>query len=100
MRFIHAAATVGIAVAVSSVAPIVLMPSAHADFAGYRRCVGLIRNLPMSAPDLNNSYLPGVIEQDLNSGVSPAAETQKVTQMGFEPRVAGAVVHCVIQNNP
>jgi len=31
---------------------------------------------------------------------SPAAEAQKVAQMGFDPRVADAVVQRVMQNNP
>jgi hypothetical protein len=102
MRFIHDAAAVGIAIAVPFIAPVALMEasSAHADADGYLRCVGNIRNLPLAAPNPNSPYLAGIIEQDLKSGVSPAAESQKVAQMGFEPRVADAIVHCVVQNYP
>ncbi|WP_156623002.1 hypothetical protein [Mycobacterium sp. 1164966.3] len=100
MRIIHAVAAFGTAIAVPLIAPAVLPPSAHADDDGYLRCVGNIPNLPLSAPSPNSRYLAGTIEQDLKSGVSPAAEAQKVGQMGFEPRVANAVVRCVMQNNP
>jgi hypothetical protein len=102
MRFIHAAAAVGIAIAVLFITPVVLMggPSAHADDAGYGRCVGNITAIPLAESDPQNLYLAGLIEQDLKSGVSPAAEAQKVAQMGFDPRVADGVVQCVMQNNP
>ncbi|OBF92142.1 hypothetical protein A5791_14220 [Mycobacterium sp. 852002-51163_SCH5372311] len=102
MRIIHAVAAVGTAIAVPLIAPAVLLEasSAHADDDGYLRCVGNIPNIPLTSPSPNSRYLAGTIEQDLKSGVSPAAEAQKVTQMGFEPRVANAVVRCVMQNNP
>lgn len=98
MSFKHAVAAVGVAL----VGPLglVQMSAAHADDDGYFRCVANIRNIPLSAPDPNNVFLAGTIEQDLKSGVSPAAEAQKVGQMGFEPRVANGIVHCVMQNNP
>jgi hypothetical protein len=44
--------------------------------------------------------LIGVIEQDLNSGVSPAAEAHKVAQTGFDARLANRIVECVIQEHP
>jgi hypothetical protein len=68
--------------------PVVLMGawSAHADISGYRRCVGNIREVPLGEPDPLSLQLSGLIEQDLNSGVSPAAEAQKVALMGFDPR--------------
>ncbi len=102
MRFIHAVAAVALAITVLFVAPGVLMgtPSAHADYPGYLRCAGKIAEVPRSEPDPNNIYLAGLIEQDLKSGAAPAAEAQKVAQMGFDPRVSAAVVQCVAQNNP
>ncbi len=102
MRFIYVAAAFGMAVAVLLIAPVVLMgaPSAHADYGGYRHCVGNIHEIPLAEGDPQNLYTARLIEQDLESGVSPAAEAQKVAQMGFDPRVADAVVHCAMQNNP
>jgi hypothetical protein len=102
MRFIHAAAAVAMVITALFLAPGVLLgaPSAHADYAGYQRCAGKISEIPLAEPDPKNMYLAGVIEQDLKSGVSPAAEGQKVARMGFDPRVAGAVVQCVAQNSP
>lgn len=102
MRPIHAVAAVGMAVAAPFGAPIVLngLPSAHADLSGYRRCVGNIPQLPISEPDPKNMQRVGEIQQDLKSGVSPAAETQKVTQMGFDPRTANTIVQCVLHENP
>jgi hypothetical protein len=102
MRFIRAAAAVGMAVAVpfSAAAVLIGAPPAHADISGYRRCVGNISELPISEPDPNSLQLARLIEQDLNSGASPAAEGQKVAQMGFDPRAADTVVQCVLRENP
>jgi hypothetical protein len=102
MRIIHAVAAAGTAITVPLISAVVLLEasSAHADDDGYLRCVGNIRNIPLTSPSPNSRYLAGTIEQDLKSGVSPDAEAQKVAQMGFEPRIANAVVHCVMQNNP
>jgi hypothetical protein len=94
-------AVVGMAIAVLFIAPVVLMgaSSAHADISGYRRCVGNITGVPLGEPDSQSLQLARLIEQDLNSGVSPAAEAQKVAQMGFDPHVADAVVQCVMHEN-
>jgi hypothetical protein len=102
MRFTYVAAAVGMAIAVLFITPAVLMgaSSAHADISGYGRCVGNIQGIPLREPDPQNLQLVGVIEQDLNSGVSPAAEAQKVAQMGFDPRVADGIVRCVMQEHP
>ena len=102
MRFTYVAVAVGMAIAVLLIVPIVLMGAspAHADDAGYRRCVGEIHELPVREPDPLNLYTARLIEQDLKSGASAPAETQKVAQMGFDPRVADGVVQCVLQNNP
>jgi hypothetical protein len=102
MRFTYVAAAVGTAIAVLLIAPAVLMgaSSAHADISGYRRCVGNIAEVPLGEPSTLSLQLARDIEQDLNSGVSPAAEAQKIAQTGFDPRVADAVVHCVMENNP
>jgi hypothetical protein len=101
MRFIYVAAAVGIAIAVLFIAPAVLMGvPAHADLSGYRRCVGNITEVPLGEHDPQNLGLVGVIERDLNSGIAPAAETQKVAQMGFDPRVANGIVQCVMQEHP
>lgn len=100
VRFVSVAVAVVIAIAVLLICPAVLMgASAHADYSGYRRCVGKITE-PVSEPDPQNLQLVGVIEQDLNSGVSPAAEAQKVTQMGFNPGLANGIVQCVIEERP
>jgi hypothetical protein len=102
MRFIYVAAAVAMAIAVLLVAPVVLMgaPSAHADLSGYRRCVGSIAELPLKEPDPQSLQLARLIEQDINSGVSPAAEAQKVAQTGFDPHAASAVVQCAMQERP
>jgi hypothetical protein len=102
MRFIYLAAAVGMAIAVLLIAPVVLTgaASAHADLSGYRRCVGNIKELPLKEPDPQSLQLARLIEQDLNSGVSPAAEAQKVGQMGFDGRAANAVVQCAAQERP
>jgi hypothetical protein len=102
MRLTHAAAVIALAIAVPFSAPVVLMaaPSAHADLSGYRRCVGNITELPLQEPDPKSLQLARLIEQDLNSGVSPGAEAQKVVQMGFDARAADAVVQCVVQESP
>jgi hypothetical protein len=99
MRFTYFAAAVGMAIAV---APVVLLEAspAHADISGFNRCVGGIKELPLGEPDPQNVQRAGVIEQDLKSGVSPAAEAQKVAQMGFDQQAAAAVVQCVIEENP
>src|ERR1700739_2142994 len=101
MRIIYVTAAVGMAIAVLLIAPAVLMgASAHADTYGYDRCVGDIPEIPLQAPDPQNLQLVGEIEQDLNSGVPPTAEAQKVTQKGFDLRVANGIVQCVTQEHP
>jgi hypothetical protein len=102
MRLIHAAVAVPMAITVALIAPVVLMAAspAHADDSGYRRCVGNLTELPLNEPDPRSLQLAGEIEQDLHSGVSPAAEARKVARMGFDPRAANVVVHCVAQENP
>lgn len=101
MRFIYAAAAVGIAIAVLFITPAVLTGApARADFSGYTTCVGHIQQVPLWEHDPQNLQLIGVVEQDLNSGVSPAAEAQKVAQMGFDARLANRIVECVIQERP
>ena len=99
MRAIYAAA-IGIAIAVLLIGPAILTAApAHADLSGYRRCVGKMTE-PMGGNDPQNLQLVGVIEQDLDSGVSPAAEGQKVAQMGFDGRLANGIVQCVIEERP
>ncbi len=98
MRFSSVAA-----VAALVIAPMILLlgaPSAHADLSGYRRCVANITQLPITAPDPQNMNRVGLIEQDLKSGATPAAEAQKVVGMGFDQRAADAIVQCVIEENP
>lgn len=100
VRFIYVAVATGIAIAALFIAPAVLMSaSAHADFSGYRRCVGKMTE-PLSEPDPQSLQLVGTIEQDLDSGVTPAAEAQKVTQMGFDAHLANGIVQCVIEEHP
>lgn len=101
MRFVYVAAAVGIATAVMFVVPAVLMsPSARADYGGYTNCVGTVTEVPLWERDSHNMQLIGSIEQDLNSGASPAAESQKVAQQGFDPHLANRIVECVIQEHP
>jgi hypothetical protein len=100
MRYIHAAAAVPAAITAALLIAPMGVPAAHADGAGYRRCVGETPGLRMADPDPNSLYLTGLIEMDLKNGASPAAEASKVAQMGFEPHYASGVVHCVMQNNP
>lgn len=90
------------AVAALVIVPIPLWgtPSAHADLSGYRRCVANIAQLPITEPDPQNMNRVGLIEQDLKSGATPAAEAQKVAGMGFDQRSADAIVQCVIEENP
>ncbi len=100
VRFIYLAVAAGLAVAVLFIAPVVLMGApAHADFSGYRSCVGKITE-PIGEADPQNLQLIGVIEQDLNSGVTPAAEAQRVSHMGFDPQLANGIVQCVIEERP
>ncbi|OBI21751.1 hypothetical protein A5712_01395 [Mycobacterium sp. E2327] len=73
---------------------------AHADYSGFTRCVGGIKQLPLNEPDPQNFQRVGVIEQDLKSGVSPAAEAQKVAGMGFDQQTATTIVQCIIEENP
>lgn len=102
MRIICVPAALGMAIAALSVAPVVLMaaPSAHADLSGYRRCVGTVKNVPLSNHDPTNTQLVGTVQMDLKSGVSPSAETQKLSQQGFDPGLASAIVQCVLEENP
>lgn len=101
MRFVSVVAAVGIAIAGLIVGPALLTsPPARADFSGYTNCVGTIQQVPLWEHDPQNMQLIGVVEQDLNSGVSPAAETQKVAHMGFDARLANRIVECVIQEHP
>lgn len=73
---------------------------ARADYSGYTNCVGTITEVPLSNHDSQNLQLVGVVEQDLNSGVSPGAEARKVAKMGFDTRLANRIVECVIQEHP
>lgn len=101
MRFTSVAAASGMALAALLVAPGVLrVPSAHADVSGYYRCVGSVKEISLSSPNPANLQLVGTVEMDLKSGVSPAAESQKLAQAGFDPRLADAVVKCVMEENP
>ncbi|OBB85775.1 hypothetical protein A5760_07210 [Mycobacterium colombiense] len=94
------AAAIGTAIAVLFSAPATLtVASAHADFSGYRRCVGKMTE-PVGEHDPQNLQLVGVIEQDLDSGITPAAEAQRVAQMGFDPTFANGIVQCVIEERP
>jgi hypothetical protein len=94
-------ATLGMAGAVLLIAPVLGASPANADMSGYTRCVGgNAQELPLQEPDPYNLQLVGQIEQELKSGVSPAAETQRVAKSGFDQHAANAVVQCVIQNYP
>jgi hypothetical protein len=102
MRFISVAATVGIAIVVLFIAPVVLAgeSSAHADTRSYLRCIGSDAEPPPGV--LAKDWLPGVstIESDLNSGESPAQVAQILAGMGVKPNDAGTQVQCVLANWP
>ncbi len=102
MRVTYVDAAVGTAVAVLVITQALVFgaPAAHADFSGFRRCVGNITELPLTEPDPQNMQRARLIEQDLKSGATPAAEAQKVAQLGFDQRSANALVQCVIEENP
>ncbi|OBG27345.1 hypothetical protein A5672_05335 [Mycobacterium alsense] len=100
MRFSCVAAAAGLANAVLFLAPVVIAPSAHADLSGYRRCVGSVKNVPISSHDPTNAQLVGTVQMDLKSGVSPSAEAQNLARSGFDQRLANAIVQCVIEENP
>jgi hypothetical protein len=99
VRCIYVVAAVGVAIGALIVGPAVLSASAHADYSGYRRCVGKMTE-PIAGHDPQNLQLVGVIEQDLDSGVSPAADAQRVAHMGFDPSFANGIVACVIEERP
>jgi hypothetical protein len=102
MRFTYVAAAVGMAIAVPFMAPAPLagVPSAHADFSGYSRCVGNVQQVPLSEPDAQSMQLARQVEMDLKTGVSPGAEARKLGQMGFDPHFADVIVQCVQQEQP
>lgn len=102
MRSTYVTAAARMLIAVLLFAPVVLTGAspAHADLSGYRRCVGNIREVPLSEPDPQSVQLARLIEMDLKSGASPAAEAQKIGRTGFDARVADGIVQCVIQENP
>jgi hypothetical protein len=99
MRFTYFAAAVGIASLLPASA-VLVGASAHADVDGYSRCVANITQVPLGEPNPQNLQLVGSVQQDLNAGVSPAAEAQKLTQMGFDARLANGIVQCVIREHP
>lgn len=101
VRCFEVAAAVGIATAVSCIAPAGLTAApARADLNGYQNCVGAVTEVPLWEHDSKNLQLVGVIEQDLNSGVAPAVEADRVARMGFDTRLANRIVECVIQERP
>ena len=101
MRITSFTATLGTAGAVLLITPVIGASPAHADISGYRRCIGAnTKELPIRESDPLSLQLAGQIEQELKSGVSPAAEAQRVAQTGFDPHAANVVVQCVMQNYP
>ncbi|WP_156690407.1 hypothetical protein [Mycobacterium sp. Marseille-P9652] len=102
MRLSNVAAPVSIAVAVLSIGPLVLVgaPSARADISGYRRCVASVKQVPINEHDPLSLQLARQVEMDLDSGVSPDAEAQRVAQMGFDSQLANTVVQCAAYERP
>ncbi len=100
----YVAAAVGMAGAVLLIAQVVLTgPPAHADTGldGYARCVGGDTKPPppgVSAED----WFPSVhvIANDLDSGVPSAQVTQRLVQMGVDPKDAATRVQCFLANQP
>jgi len=99
------AAVVGMAIAVSLIAPGVLMgvPSAHADTGidGYVSCVGGDTKPP--PPGVNaDVWFPSVhvIQHDFDGGVPSAQIIQRLVDMGVSPNDAATRVRCFLANEP
>ncbi len=102
MRSTYAPAAAGMAFAILFITSVMLpgASTARADISGYRRCVGNVKEVPLKDPDPQSLQLARLVEMDLKSGASPSSEAQKLAQMGFDPRLADAVVQCVVEENP
>src|ERR1700751_1395445 len=97
VHFTRVATTVGVAVVVQFIAPVVLMgPSpAHADTGinNYARCVSAAGLPPRERAE---DWLPTVqsIEMILNSAESPDQAAQMLVGSGVKPNDAAAEVRC------
>jgi hypothetical protein len=102
MRLTNVAAALSTAIAVMSISAVVLIGAspAHADISGYGNCLSSVKEVPLNEHDSLSLQLARLVEMDLNSGVSPADEAQKVGPMGFDPQLANAVVRCAAQEKP
>ncbi|RAU95867.1 hypothetical protein DQP58_11400 [Mycobacterium colombiense] len=98
MRLIYAAATVGIASAVSMGAPPV-----HADTGalGYAQCVGGDAKPPPPGVSAEN-WFPSVhvIDNDIASGIPSEEVVRRLITMGVKPDDAATRVRCYLANLP
>ena len=85
--------------------PVVLVgaSSAHADTGvnGYLRCIKSDAEPPPQAVHAGDWFpIVKVIEQDLDSGESPAHVADILVGMGVKPNDAVTQVQCVLANEP
>ena len=99
MRFVHLAATVGMAIA----APAVLIgaPSAHAEtgMTGFLECVQKA-GVPSRPHPQDWARTLHVIINDLNGAIPPDQVAARLVTMGSNPHDAAAEVQCVVANQP
>lgn len=98
MRLIYAAATVGLAIAVS-----MGTPPAHADtgVSGYVQCVGGDAKPPPPGVSAEN-WFPSlhVIDNDIGSGIPSEEVVRRLVNMGVKPEDAATRVRCYLANLP
>ena len=97
MRFICAAAAVGMPIAV------LMGPSAHADTGvnGYASCIGGDAKPPPPGVSAEN-WFPSlhVIDNDIGSGIPSEQVVQRLVTMGVSPSDAATRVRCYLANLP
>ncbi len=97
----YVAAAVGTAIAVLSIAPVVLLgaSTARADTGidGYLRCIDSA-GVPPRQDAKDWSPIISTIEWYLNNAESPAEVAQRVAGTGVKPKDAAAEVQCVMSN--
>lgn len=98
MRLIYAAATVGIALAVSMGAP---PANADTGVPGYVQCVGGDAKPPPPGVAAEN-WFPSlhVIDNDIISGIPSDQVVQRLITMGVKPEDAATRVRCYLANSP
>jgi hypothetical protein len=82
------------AVATALLAAMLGMAPAHADATDYLNCVATSLETRV-----DNSWMPlgQIADRDLHAGVSSQAEIAALERRGLAPRVATAIVECVMK---